>query len=99
MTGIHKASYVGFWVMVGLGIAAFTLTDAWSLRVLVLVAALAVGWCSLGLYARVATASAQRARLFDATPEDEDLLRELGRGRAHEKAFRRAPKEDDTKGQ
>ena len=56
--------------MVGLGIGAFTLTDAWWLRVLLLVAALALGWWSLGLYARAATASAQHTRYFEATPND-----------------------------
>lgn len=92
---MRSASYIGFCVMVGVGIGAFILTDAWWLRALLLVAALALGWWSLGLYARAATASAQRARYFVATPDDEDLLRELGRGRAHEEAFRRAEEEDD----
>jgi hypothetical protein len=60
-------------------------------------AALAVGWYSLGLYARAATASAQRAWYFEATPEDDDLLHELGRGHDHEEAFRRAREQDDGK--
>lgn len=58
--------------------AAFTLVDRWWLTGLLLVAALAVGWYSLGLYARAATAAAQRARYFKATPDDEELLSELG---------------------
>ncbi len=80
--------------MICLGIGAFAWTDRWWLTALLILAALAVGWYSLGLYARAATAAAQRARTFDATAGDEDLLRELGRGRAHEEAFTRAREQD-----
>ncbi len=96
---MRTASYVGFFAMVGVGIAAFTVSDAWWLRVILLLVALGVGWYSLGLYAKAATGAAQRARYFEATAEDEDLLRELGRGRAHEEAYRRARKHNENAGQ
>lgn len=96
---MRTASYVGFFVMIGVAVAAFAATDAWWLRVLLLVVALGVGWYSLGLYARAATDSAQRARYFEATPEDEDLLRELGRGRANEETYRRARTQDENAGE
>lgn len=92
---MRTASYIGFFAMIGLGVAAFAWTDKWWLTVLLILAALAVGWYSLGLYARAATVAAQRARYFQATADDEDLLREVGRGRAHEEAFRRAREEDE----
>lgn len=92
---MRTASYIGFFAMVGLGVGAFAWADKWWLTVLLILAALAVGWYSLGLYARAATAAAQRARNFEATADDEDLLHELGRGRAHEEAFRRAREQDE----
>lgn len=92
---MRTASYVGFWAMIGLGVSAFLWADKWWLTVLLILAALAVGWYSLGLYVRAATAAARRARNLEATADDEHLLRELGRGRAHEEAFRRAREQDD----
>ena len=90
-----KASYIGFFAMVGLGIGAFAWTDRWWLTALLLFGGLSIGWYALGLYARAATAAAQRARQFEASPADETLLRELGRGQANEEAFRRARELDD----
>lgn len=92
---MRTASYLGFFAMIGLGVGAFAWADKWWLTVLVIVAALGVGWYSLGLYVRAATDAAQRARNFEATADDEDLLRELGRGQAHEEAFRLARKRDE----
>jgi len=82
--------------MVCVGIAAFTVADVWWLTVVLLVCAIVIGWYSVGLYAKAATDAAQRARHFEATPEDEDLLREVGRGRAHEEALRSARERDDV---
>lgn len=92
---MRTASYIGFFVMIGLGVGAFAWTDSWWLTAPLILVALAVGWYSLGLYARAASTAAQRARHFEATADDEDLLRELGRGRAHEEAFRRAREQDE----
>jgi hypothetical protein len=92
-TKMRTASYIGFFVMIGLGVGAFAWADSWWLTVLLIVVGLAVGWYSLGLYARAATAASQLARNFEAN--DEDLLRELGRGRAHEEVFLRAREQDE----
>jgi hypothetical protein len=99
---MKTASMIGFWVMIGLGVAAFVLVEAWWARALLLVAAVGVGWYSLGLYSEAATAAARRANQSLVTPEDEGLLREIG-PRARDEAFRVAggsasatrPGEDD----
>jgi hypothetical protein len=93
---LRLASIIGFWVMIGLGIAAFAWADAWWQTALLIVAALGVGWYSLGLYARAATKAAERARQFEATAEDEELLREVG-ARGHEEAFRVARENDEAR--
>jgi hypothetical protein len=92
---MRTASYLGFFAMIAVGIGTFVVTDSWWLRVPLVLVALAIGWYSLGLYARAATAAAQRVRYFEATPDDEDLLREVGKGHANEEAFRCAREQDD----
>ena len=81
---MRSVSHIGFWAMIALGIGAFARADKWRLTVLLMFAALAVGipWASTG-------ARLPPQRSVPGTSEqldDEDLLRELGRGRAHEEA-------------
>jgi len=45
--------------MIGLGVGVFAWADKWWLTALLILAALAIGWYSLGLYARAATNAAQ----------------------------------------
>lgn len=86
---MKTASMIGFWLAIGLGAAAFAWADSWWLTVLLLLAALAVAWYSVGLYSEAATAAARRATRSLATPNDEELLREIG-PRARDEAFRAA---------
>jgi hypothetical protein len=86
---VKAASYIGFFAMIGLGIGAFVWGDQWWAMGLLLAAALSVGWYSLGLFARASTVAARRAMLGMASPDDLELLGELG-GRARGEAFRAA---------
>jgi hypothetical protein len=92
---MRTASMIGFWVMIGLGVAAIVWVDAWWARVILLVAAVGVGWYSLGLYSEAATAAARRTTRSLATPEDEDLLHGIG-PRARDEAFRVAGGSEDA---
>jgi UPF0716 family protein affecting phage T7 exclusion len=91
---MRKLSYAGFFAMVVLGIGAFAWVNHWWATVLLLVLALAVGWWSLGLYMRASIGSAQRVLRGEASPEDYQVIEELGTGRAHEEAFRAAAEEE-----
>lgn len=86
---MRVASYLGFFVMVGLGIMAFTWAESWGPRILLLALAAAVGWYALGLFARASTTAAYRAMRGIATDEDIDELGHLG-DRARGDAFTRA---------
>jgi hypothetical protein len=86
---MRTASYLGFFATVAVAIAVFLLFDSWWLRVIGVVASLAIGWYSLGLYARASTASAARLIRGAGTVEDYDEVGALG-GTAAREATRRA---------
>lgn len=85
---MRTASYIGFFVMLGVGINAFSRGSVW-LTVLQLLVALAIGWYSLGLYARASTRAAHRLMHGVASGSDLDLLGELDE-RTRGEAFRAA---------
>lgn len=85
---MRVASYIGFFVMLGVGINAFARGSVW-LTVLQLLVALAIGWYSLGLYARASTRAAHRYMHGVASESDLDLLGELD-GKSQGEAFRAA---------
>lgn len=64
------ASYIGFIAVLFVGFGAFAWVDAWWATALLLVAALAIGWYSLGLFARASQGAAWRAMRGVATDED-----------------------------
>jgi hypothetical protein len=90
---MKTASMIGFWVMIGLGVAAFLWADNWWQTLLLIVAALVVAWWSLGLYSRAAENAARRVVQGSSTPDDERLLGELG-DRARHEAYRSAHERD-----
>jgi hypothetical protein len=75
---VRVASYIGLFTMIALGVGAFAWTDSWLWRALIIAAALAVGWYSLGLFARASTASAYRVMRGIGTDEDYEELDRLG---------------------
>ncbi len=85
---MRVASYIGFFVMLGVGINAFARGSVW-LTALQLLVALAIGWYSLGLYARASTRAAHRFMHGGATKSDMELLGEL-EGKPLGEAFRAA---------
>jgi hypothetical protein len=80
--------------MIIVGIGAFAWADAWWATALLIALALAIGWYSLGIYARASSAAAQRVFHGVATDQDREELDHLG-GRAREEAFRAAASAHD----
>ncbi|HWQ22577.1 MAG TPA: hypothetical protein VNK94_00560 [Gaiellaceae bacterium] len=70
--------------MIATVVAAFALFDQWWLRLLLLGAALAIGWYSLGLYARAVSLSAYRVTRGIGTDEDFEELGRLGEAAARQ---------------
>lgn len=77
---LRVLSFVGFFVMLAIGINAFS-RDSWWGTALQLVGALAIGWFSLGLFERAAVGSMDRVMSGEATEEDEDARRPRPRRR------------------
>ena len=77
IVSLRTASYVGFFCMIAIAVAAFALFDQWWLILLGVVVAAAVGWYSLGLYQRASIGSAQRLIRAVATDEDYAEIAEL----------------------
>lgn len=89
-------SFVGFFVMLGVGINAFS-RDSWWATALQLVSALAIGWFSLGLFERAAVGSMGKVMSGEATEKDEEMLDDLGRGAAYKEAARQAREGDASR--
>jgi hypothetical protein len=86
---MRTASYIGFFVMAAVAVAAFVLFDEWWLTAVGVLVALAIGWYSLGLYARATTTSAYRMIRGVASDEDYEEVGGLGESAARE-AIRQA---------
>jgi hypothetical protein len=80
--------------MLAVSFGAFAWVDAWWATALLLVMALAIGWYSLGLFARASQGAAWRAMRGIATAEDMDELEHLG-DRARGESFKRAASTPD----
>lgn len=85
---------VGFLATVVLLVGAFVWVSSCWATALMVCAAVAVAWYSVGLYAQAASAAAHRSRQGYATEEDIRLLGELGT-RSRREAFRAAGYEQD----
>lgn len=90
---MRVASYIGFFVMIGVAINAFS-RDAWWATLLQLIGALAIGWFSLGLFQRAAVRAVRRSITGGMTDADLEMLRDVGSGAARREAERRALSED-----
>jgi hypothetical protein len=90
MSRDRALSLAGFVLMAVLGVAAFTVTNAWWQRVLLLIVALALGWMAFGVRARASlTACAGRVLRSVASRDDRVVLAGLSPS-ARDEAFRRA---------
>lgn len=82
-------SYLGFLVMLSVGINAFSYGSWWA-TALQLLGALVIGWFSLGLFQKAAVASMGRMMRGEATAKDSERLGDLGGGAAYREAARQA---------